>query len=89
LTAQLKCVYTNARSMGNKQEELEAIILQDSYDMVAITEMWWDNSHDWHAVMDGYRLFRKDRPTRGGGGVALYVREQLECIELGLGADEE
>jgi len=26
LTTQLKCVYTNARSMGNKQEELEAII---------------------------------------------------------------
>jgi len=81
LTAQLKCVYTNARSMGNKQEELEAIIQQNGYDLVAITETWWDNSHDWHAVTDGYRLFRKDRPTRRGGGVALYVREQLECIE--------
>jgi len=61
--------------MGNKQEELEAIILQDSNDMLAITETWWDNSYDWHALMDGYRLFRKDRPTRSGGGVALYVRE--------------
>jgi len=29
-TAQLKCIYTNARSMGNKQEELEAIVQQDS-----------------------------------------------------------
>jgi len=48
-----------------------------------------DNLHDWHAVMDGYRLCRKDRPTRRVGGVALYVKEQLECIELGLGADEE
>jgi len=75
--------------MGNKQEELEAIVQQDSYDLVAITEMWWDSSHDWNAVMDGYRLFRKDRPTRRGGGVALYVREQLECIELCPGADEE
>ena len=28
-TAQLKCIYTNARSMGNKQEELEAIVQQD------------------------------------------------------------
>jgi len=46
LTAQLKCAYINARSMGNKQEELEAIIQQDSYDLFAITEMWWDNSHD-------------------------------------------
>jgi len=39
--------------------------------------------------MDGYTLFRKDRKTRRGGGDALYVREQLECVELGLGADEE
>jgi len=85
LTAQLKCVYTNTRSIGNKQEELEAIVQQDGYDLVAITETWWDNSHDWHAVIDGYRLFRKDRPTRRGGRVALYVREQLECVELGLG----
>lgn len=29
-------------------------------------------------------LFRKDRLARQGGGVALYVREQLECIELHL-----
>ena len=38
LTAQMKCLYTNARSMGNKQEELEAIVLLESYDLVAITE---------------------------------------------------
>lgn len=25
-TAQLKCIYINARSMGNKQEELEAMV---------------------------------------------------------------
>ena len=50
--------------MGNKQEELEAIIQQDGYDLVAITETWWDNLHDWHAVMNGYRLFRKYRLTR-------------------------
>ena len=34
-----RSVYTSARSMGNKQEELEAIIQQDGYDLVAITEM--------------------------------------------------
>jgi len=45
-TAQLKCIYTNAHSMGNKQEELEAIIQQDSYELVAITERWWDDPRD-------------------------------------------
>ena len=44
--AQLKCIYTYACSMGNKQEELEAIVQQAGYDLVAITEMWWDHSHD-------------------------------------------
>ena len=38
LTAQLTCLYTNARSMGNKQEELEATVLLESYNLVAITE---------------------------------------------------
>ncbi|GAB0206747.1 hypothetical protein GRJ2_003140300 [Grus japonensis] len=80
--AQLKCIYTNACSTGNKQEELEAIVQQDSYDLVAITETWWDDSHDWSAAMDGYKLFRRDRQGRRGGGVALYVRECFDCIEL-------
>ena len=57
----LKCIYTNACSMGNKQEELEAIVRHANYDLVAITETWWDHSHDWSAVVDGYKLFRRDR----------------------------
>ena len=34
--AQLKCIYTNACSMGKNQEELEAIVQQENYDIVAI-----------------------------------------------------
>jgi len=34
--AQLRCVYTNAYSMGNKKEELEAIACSENYDIVAI-----------------------------------------------------
>ena len=83
--AQLKCVYTNACSMGNKQEELEAIVKQASYDLVAITETWRDHSHDWRAAMDGYKLFRKDRQGRRGGGMALYVKECFEVTELMTG----
>jgi len=37
-TARLKCIYTNAHSMGNKQEELEAIVQQDNYGLVAHAE---------------------------------------------------
>ena len=55
------------------------------YDLVAITETWWDHSHDWSAAMDGYKLFRKDRHGRRGGGVALCVKECIEVTELMAG----
>ncbi|MCQ4078480.1 endonuclease/exonuclease/phosphatase family protein [Klebsiella pneumoniae] len=73
--------------MGNKQEELEAIVRQANYDLVAITETWWDCSHDWSAAMDGYKLFRRDRQGRRGGGVALYVRESFSATEIVTGDD--
>ena len=76
LTAQLKCLYTNSDSMGNKQE-IEATMLLESYDLIAITETWWDESHDWNAAIDGYRLLRKDRRGRRGRGIALYIKK---CI---------
>ena len=47
--------------MGNKQEELEATMLLESYDLVAITETWWHKFHDRNVAIDGYRLFRRDR----------------------------
>jgi len=68
--------------MGNKQEELEAIVQLDSYDLVAITETWWVDSHDWNAAMDGYKVFRSNRQGRRGSGVALHVRDCFDCIEL-------
>ncbi|KAJ7405034.1 mitochondrial fission process protein 1 [Pitangus sulphuratus] len=72
--------------MGNKQEELEAIVQQESYDVVTITETWWDDSHDWRAAMDGYKLFRRDRQGRRGEGVALdsigleVSNNKVECL---------
>ena len=61
---------------------------QANYDLVAITTTWWDHSHDWSAVMDGYKLFRRDREGRKGGGVALYIKECFDVEELGVGNDE-
>ncbi|KAM9649084.1 uncharacterized protein ACIBXB_011576 [Morphnus guianensis] len=37
--------------------------------------------------MDGYKVFRRDRQGRRGGGVALYVRECLDCLEFNDGDD--
>ncbi|KAK4832250.1 hypothetical protein QYF61_021602 [Mycteria americana] len=50
--------------MGNKQQELEAIVQQEKCDIVAVTETWWDDSCNWSAAMDGYKLFRRQRQGR-------------------------
>ena len=68
--------------MSNKQEELEAIVCLQSYGIVAITETWWNNSHSRSAVMEGYWLFKRDRLGRKGGGVALYIKKDYECVEM-------
>jgi len=33
-------------------------MLLENYELVAITETWWEESHDWSVAIDGYKLFR-------------------------------
>jgi len=70
--------------MGNKQEELEAIVLLESCNLIALIETWWDESHDWSMVINGYRLFRRERQEKRGGGVSLYIKKSIQCEELSL-----
>ena len=63
--AHLKCLYTNARSMRNEQDELEALISSQSYDVIGISETSWN---DWRAT-----------GCSGGIGRAGEV-EELHCM---------
>ena len=63
--AQMRCLHTNACNMGNKQEELEATMLLESYDLIALTQTWWHEFHDWTAAINDYRLFRGTGRERG------------------------
>ena len=83
-TAKLKCLYTSAHSMGNKEEEVKTVAQLGKYDLIAITETQWDKSQSWNTLIEGYRLCRRDRQGRRGGGVALYVRKWVDCKELCL-----
>lgn len=57
--------------MGNKQEEWETAVHLENYDLAAITEIWWDDSHNWNTTTEGYKLFSTDRQGGRGGGVAM------------------
>lgn len=45
---------------------MKATVQQESDDLIAINETWWDESQDWNAAFDNYRLFGKDRRGRRG-----------------------
>jgi len=95
-TAQPKCIYTNARSTGKKQNEVEATVQLENCYRIAVTDTWWDDPHNWSVSMDGYKLFRGDRQRRRGDGVTLgvavcfgYVEldggdERVECLWVGI-----
>ena len=88
LKAQAKCLCTDTCSMGNKQEEWETAVHLENYDLAAITEIWWDDSHNWNTTTEGYKLFRRDMKCRSEG-IALYTEECTDCEELPLRNGEE
>ena len=46
--------------------------------MLAISETWLDSSDsDDHLATGGYRLFRRDRGDRAGGGVCFYILDSI------------
>ncbi|KAF7249474.1 WD repeat-containing protein 87 [Varanus komodoensis] len=57
-------MYTNARSMGNKQEELAALLGIGDYDLVGITETWWDERQDWNVNIEGKDIVRLESVQR-------------------------
>ncbi|CAJ0940904.1 unnamed protein product [Ranitomeya imitator] len=54
------------RSLANKMDTLELMVLEHNYDMVGISETWLDESHDWAVNLQGYSLFRNDRTDKRG-----------------------
>ncbi|RMC10397.1 hypothetical protein DUI87_13201 [Hirundo rustica rustica] len=63
------------------------MVQQQSYDVVAITEMWWDDSHSWSTALDGYKLFRRGRTGRRCAGVVLYIKKAFNTIGIETNAD--
>lgn len=53
-----------APQQEDKQEELGVCACLQGYDLIGVTEMWWDGCYDWSVGMEGYRLLRKDRQGR-------------------------
>lgn len=46
---------------GQQTGEAGSHCVAISYNLTAFAETWWDESCDWSAAVNGYRMFRRDR----------------------------
>ena len=71
----------NARSIRNKFTDLEALAASDEYHIIGISESWLDTlNRDFLAEynLPGYSLFSCERNSKLGGGVILFVKDNLQ-----------
>lgn len=85
ITTSIKCLLLNARSIMNKLEELELFASEEKFDILAITETWLtENIVNSEVSLEGYTMLRRDRKDPNkirGGGVALYVKNEISMLE--------
>ena len=73
----LHVAFLNVCSLRRKVNEVENILTSHHIDILGIAETWLESGiSDGEVSIPGFRLYRKDRPTRGGG-VAMYCHNRL------------
>lgn len=75
----LKILYLNARSINNKNEEIYSIIKNTKHEIhiISITETWMKPENVNFFNFDGYSTLFSCRPTKTGGGAAIFIKN---CI---------
>ena len=77
--ANISVFHLNIQSLLSKIDILEVEL--QPYDIVVLTETWLKPSIDSDQIVipNFHSVFRRDRPHRLGGGVAIYVKNTIPC----------
>ena len=73
-------IHLNVQSIVPKLAQIS--IEYHGYDLMSFTESWLNSSvSDDNITIPSYTSFRNDRVDRIGGGVIVYVKENVNCIQ--------
>ena len=77
----IKIGHININRIYSKIDQLEHYIRSNDFDIFCVTETWLnDNVSNSHISIDGYKIFRKDRVGKQGGGELIYVKENIKTV---------
>ena len=73
----ISCCYLNIRSLVNKLSLFQAYVYLFNFDVICLSETWLSESvFDQEILPTNYSIYRKDRPSRGGG-VLIAVKDTI------------
>ena len=71
--------FANARSLQNKIDELSCELKSNKVDIAIISETWLNEPiPDQLLNIDGYQILRNDKTNKRGGGVCIYVKQNMK-----------
>lgn len=78
----ITCCYLNIRSLVNKLSLFQSYVYSFDFDVICLTETWLSSSiFDQEILPTNYNIYRKDRPTRGGG-VLIAVKNTIPASSI-------
>ena len=75
----LRIIHQNIRSFHHNYDEFSIFLskLKPKFDIMVFTETWFSDLSE--VNIPGFRCFNLNRPSKRGGGVAIYVRSNIKC----------
>ena len=74
-------IHLNVRSLLPKLEELKFYLTNKKIQVLSVNETWLNSSIAYNEIaIPGFSIFRRDRSKGSHGGVALYVRSELQSF---------
>lgn len=74
----IQICHINAQSLRPKIDEFRWTFQNSNMDIICVSETWLDESvPDSLMTLHGYKIFRSDRLAGCGGGVAIYVKNNI------------
>ena len=80
-----KIAHLNARSLPRHFDEVSRLVINTDFDIISLSESWLNKSISNNNIkIAGYKMFRRDRAIRGGGGVCMYVKDSYKSKVINI-----